>query len=303
MKQTLKKEIKDIKEKLERYQAKKNDSKVKKYSKKLKEKKQLLKALKNEIKEKVVEISNQEVVSSPEEQRNQLGEITEERNGIIYVVSNDTGQPTTTKQGHQLQSLAPLPEKTISNQSNITLLLFYMYVEPEWTVKQHEEAIKWAQQSAESFGITGRLRIAREGFNATMTGQSNQIRLFCRAMRDWKPELFAHVDFKLTDDLPVGQAFPALKVFPVTELVNYGLGKLLDLNHRPKISTNRIGNQKQPSLTNGGIHLNAQEYHQKMQENNTVIIDVRNTYEAAIGRFDPPKGIFITYFECFVCWY
>ncbi len=95
-----------------------------------------------------------------------------------------------------------------------------------------------------------------------------------------RPELFGDVDFKLTDNLPKGQSFPALKTFPVSEIVNYGLG------------------QNQPSLKNGGIHLNSTEYHKKMTESNTVIVDVRNTYEgtydlshvAAIGRFQPPPG-------------
>jgi predicted sulfurtransferase len=91
-------------------------------------------------------------------------------------------------------------------------------------------------------------------------------------MRDWKPELFGNVDFKFTDGLPIGQLFPALKVFPVTELVNYGLAG------------------KQPQLKNGGVHLEAAEYHKKMEEPNTVIIDVRNSYEAEIGRFQPPQG-------------
>jgi predicted sulfurtransferase len=61
-------------------------------------------------------------------------------------------------------------------------------------------------------------------------------------------------------------------VFPVIELVNYGL------------------DGKQPSLKNGGIHLSAEEYHRKMEEENTVIIDIRNSYEAAIGHFKPPPG-------------
>ena len=38
------------------------------------------------------------------------------------------------------------------------------------------------------------------------------------------------------------------------------------------------------------IALQAKEYHAKMQEPDTVIIDVRNAYESAIGRFNPPTG-------------
>jgi predicted sulfurtransferase len=48
---------------------------------------------------------------------------------------------------------------------------------------------------------------------------------------------------------------------------------------------------KAPSLKKfAGTHLEADEYHMAMQDPNTVIIDVRNAYESAIGAFQPPKG-------------
>jgi predicted sulfurtransferase len=36
----------------------------------------------------------------------------------------------------------------------------------------------------------------------------------------------------------------------------------------------------------GGVHLEAKEYHEMLKRNDAVVIDVRNHYEAAIGRFD-----------------
>lgn len=48
---------------------------------------------------------------------------------------------------------------------------------------------------------------------------------------------------------------------------------------------------KAPSLKKfAGTHLEADEYHKVMQEKDTVIIDVRNAYESAIGAFKPPEG-------------
>ena len=48
---------------------------------------------------------------------------------------------------------------------------------------------------------------------------------------------------------------------------------------------------KAPSLKKfAGEHLEADEYHDAMQDPETVIIDVRNAYESAIGAFKPPKG-------------
>ncbi len=48
---------------------------------------------------------------------------------------------------------------------------------------------------------------------------------------------------------------------------------------------------KAPSLKNfAGEHLEADEYHKAMQDPETVIIDVRNAYESAIGNFQPPEN-------------
>ena len=41
-------------------------------------------------------------------------------------------------------------------------------------------------------------------------------------------------------------------------------------------------------LGSGGEHLSPAEYHEKMGQSDTVIVDVRNAYEAAIGRCNSP---------------
>lgn len=165
----------------------------------------------------------------------------------------------------------------IPDKSGMSLLLFYAYVEPPWSPHRHNETIRWAESTLTALGVTGRLRVAREGFNGTLTGPYDGIRGFTAALRERDNGYFAHMnetdDFKITDNLPLGQAFPKLKVFAVSELVNYGLG--ID---------------GAPSTKSGGVHLPPREYHQKLLEDNTVVIDVRNSYEADIGRFAPARG-------------
>jgi hypothetical protein len=56
------------------------------------------------------------------------------------------------------------------DKSGMTLLLFYAYVEPPWNSAEHADAIRWATDVLSSAGVTGRLRVAREGFNGTLTG-------------------------------------------------------------------------------------------------------------------------------------
>jgi predicted sulfurtransferase len=60
-----------------------------------------------------------------------------------------------------------------------------------------------------STGVTGRLRVSREGFNGTLTGPYDGIRGFTRDMRNYPGGYFEEMkdgdDFKYTDNLPVGQ--------------------------------------------------------------------------------------------------
>ena len=55
-------------------------------------------------------------------------------------------------------------------------------------------------------------------------------------------------------------------MFPVNEIVFYGIAP---------------GEELGP----GGEHLEPEAYHEKLGQENTVVIDVRNNYEAEIGRF------------------
>lgn len=171
--------------------------------------------------------------------------------------------------------------------NNITLLLFYQYVEPPWDETQFQNALDYVTSNGNKHQITGRMRVAREGLNCTLTGSYHGIRGWCADMRKFdggrgkidpstgeKVTEFANTEFKLTDDLPPKQKFPKLHAFEVVELVNYGLAG----SRAPEISKH------------GGTHLEPEAYHHKMCEKDTVIIDVRNHYEANIGRFDPPTG-------------
>lgn len=157
---------------------------------------------------------------------------------------------------------------------NTTLLLFYQYVEPDWTTEFYKIAKETVERIGNDCGVTGRMRVAREGLNCTLTGTSASIQAFCRALREWQPQVFNATEFKLTHDLPDKQRFPMLKLIPVTELVHYGLE----------------GDKAPPIRNYHGTHLEPSEYHQKLAAEDTVVIDVRNHYEAAIGRFDPPSA-------------
>lgn len=111
------------------------------------------------------------------------------------------------------------------NTDGVTLLLFYQYVEPVWTPAEYKVAFEYAEKSANKHNMTGRMRVAKEGFNCTLTGEYHEVRAWCKEIKKYEPlqPHFNETEFKLTDNLPEGQMFPKLNVFHVQELVNYGL--------------------------------------------------------------------------------
>lgn len=157
------------------------------------------------------------------------------------------------------------------DNTSITLVLFYQYVEPTFDDRKYQSILKHMESIGKKYIITGRMRIANEGFNCTLTSTKHNIYNFIQYLRKFNA-IFLNTEFKCTHDLPTTQRFPILKIIPVKELVNYGLD-----------------GKKAPSIKEySGVHLEPIDYHQKLADPNTIIIDVRNHYEAIIGRFDPP---------------
>jgi predicted sulfurtransferase len=161
------------------------------------------------------------------------------------------------------------------NVHSVSLLLFYQYVEPPWTDSIYKRVKEEVYQIGTTSGVSGRMRVAKEGLNCTLTGTADAVRQFCHTLRTWKPEHFNETEFKLTHHLVDKHKFNGLKVMPVTELVHYGLE----------------GDKAPPIQNYSGEHLEPAQYHEKLADPNTVIIDVRNHYEAAIGRFAPPNHV------------
>ena len=168
----------------------------------------------------------------------------------------------------------PLPAAPPDSPTESSMVLFYQYVEPMWTEKEHRDALKKVIAIATTHGVMGRGRCAREGLNCTLTGPASAIRGFCYGLREWKPELFNETDFKIIDHVDVKSAFKALTIRRTDELVAYGMA-----------------NEQAPVLKSSRAkHVDADEYHDLMRDKDAVIIDVRNAYESAIGHFQPPTG-------------
>jgi len=165
----------------------------------------------------------------------------------------------------------PKTYETVIEPCNATILLFYTYCTPPMTRGEQDDAIAYCYSLLANNGVTGRLRIGREGFNGTLTGLYDNIRVFTSSVRAKYPHIFGNTDFKYVDGQPDRHLLRGLKVWPVTEIVTYGFD--------PKLAP----------LEKTGNHLSPQEFHEAMKHPDAIMVDVRNFNETLIGSFAPPN--------------
>lgn len=165
-----------------------------------------------------------------------------------------------------------------------SILLFYQYVtDPLWTQSKVDLLMAFLVQISEHRpNLGGRIRVAREGLNVTLSAVDDKnssavetLRHFCRDLKRFDEKAFRQTDFKFIDHVQADRHFKDLKLFPVQELVFYGFPKSKE--------------DKDPApLEKTGVHLPPADFHRMLEQDSssTVVIDVRNHYEAALGRFD-----------------
>lgn len=142
-----------------------------------------------------------------------------------------------------------------------TIVSFYRYV-----ILDNAEAMRDALFAEWSeLGVLGRVYVAREGINSQISIPTHNLDKF-RAAIDARPE-FSGVPFKIGVHHE-NDAFIKLIVRLKKRIVADGLA------------------DDEYDVTNVGTHLSAKEWNEKMDKPNTVLIDMRNNYEGAIGHFE-----------------
>jgi UPF0176 protein len=146
----------------------------------------------------------------------------------------------------------PFKRRTIS---------FYRYVIVENPQEFRDQLYReWAE-----LNCFGRIYIAREGINAQMSVPENNLEIFMQQL-DQHPELKdMPIKYAIEDD---GKSF-----FKLTIKV------------RPKIVADGLDDGAF-DVTNVGKHLSAIEFHELVQNEDTIVIDMRNHYESEVGRFE-----------------
>jgi UPF0176 protein len=142
---------------------------------------------------------------------------------------------------------------------NYLILLYYHYnfvKDPEIEVAEHLAFCQF-------LGLRGRVYIAPEGINGTVSGLTKDVETYIAYMQ--AHPLFSGMVFKI--DEANEHAFNKLHVRVKPELVNFRLEE--DVN--PKEMT--------------GEYLEPAEFYERLQDPNTIVIDARNDYEHHVGHF------------------
>mgnify|MGYP001302773360 CR=1 FL=1 len=139
------------------------------------------------------------------------------------------------------------------------ILLYYKYV----PVQDAEAFAAEHLQYCRELGVKGRILIAPEGINGTLSGTVEQTDRYMSDLR--RNPLFADIVFKI--DESDGHAFKKLFVRHKQELVTLRYDKKLDPN------------------TDGGKRLKPKEFYELLQREDVLVLDGRSDYEFDLGHF------------------
>ncbi|MFD0051811.1 rhodanese-related sulfurtransferase [Actinomycetes bacterium NPDC127524] len=139
------------------------------------------------------------------------------------------------------------------------VLLYYYYTpieDPEVFAAEHLAYCK-------ELGLKGRILVAAEGINGTVSGTMEQTEQYMEMMKN-KPG-FSDIIFKI-DEADM-HAFKKMHVRPRKELVTLRL--------EDDINPNEVT----------GKYLSPKEFFESMQDEDTIVLDARNDYEYDLGHF------------------
>lgn len=139
------------------------------------------------------------------------------------------------------------------------VLLYYLYV----PIENHEEFAAEHLAACKALELKGRILVASEGINGTVSGTIEQTNQYMDMMK--ADPRFADIVFKI--DEADGHAFKKMHVRPRNELV-----------------TLRLEDDINPNRTTGQ-YLSPKEFFEQMQDENTIVLDARNDYEYDLGHF------------------
>ena len=164
------------------------------------------------------------------------------------------------------RKLYPIKELMFVNTS------FYKFFKIKaYTLKDHK--LKLLSKAKER-QIKGLALLGEEGLNASFCGKAQSITFF----KDFIEELFQQ-NFFWKDSLSEKQSFKRVSVKIKKQIIN-------------------MGEDYDPPTKETG-HLSPQEWEEKLKENKSQVLDLRNTYETALGSFESATDLKLNNFQEF----
>lgn len=145
-------------------------------------------------------------------------------------------------------------------KSNYTIILFYKFI----TIRSPEKLRVEQKALIESLNLKGRFLIAEEGINATLEGETGNIKKYMRALH--RMPRFKDIVFK--QSVGTGKGFTKLQVKVRPEVVTLGVGKL------------NIKKDTAKTMTPAEL----QRLYKKDED--FVVLDLRNQFEIEAGKFE-----------------
>jgi UPF0176 protein len=156
--------------------------------------------------------------------------------------------------------------------SKYNILLYYCYTK----IDDPEEFRQEHHFFCLDMNLRGRIIIAPEGINGTVSGLEEHCKRYMQHLKD--DPRFSHIEFKV--DHAQKHAFQKLNVRLKTEIVNLGLPDI-----DPNVKT--------------GKHLEPDEFLKIKEQEDVVLLDVRSNYEHKLGKFRGARTLDIDNFREF----
>lgn len=147
----------------------------------------------------------------------------------------------------------------MTDEKRYRVLLFYKYV----PIEDEQEFAAQHLAFCKNLGVRGRIIVAKEGINGTLSGTVEQVDTYMETLR--QDPRFADIEFKI--DEVNGHAFKKMFVRAREEIVSLHLPD--DVNPSELTAEN----------------LEPKEFYKEMQRDDTLVLDARNEYEYRIGHF------------------
>ncbi len=137
------------------------------------------------------------------------------------------------------------------------VLLYYKFAR----IEDHEQFADTHRELCRSLHLRGRIIIAPEGINGTVSGKLENTEAYIQIIRE--DPRFADMDFKI--DEHDGHAFRKLFVRARDEIISLGNGFT--------------------DVSSTGEYISAKQFKEKLLSNDAIIVDGRNSFEHEIGHF------------------